>query len=340
MSTLTARLRDLGADFTRTLAGRTCQPARHKQRTVRARLSLEGLEDRSVPSAILPGFNTTTFLPNDDGTYPTNSLTDFTPPGTPVAQSLGFTANFFGVSSSTAYINNNGNITFDQPLSDFTPFGLTSTATQIIAPFFADVDTRFAGSLVTFGQGTVDGHAAFGVNWVNVDYFSSDPSHTNRDSFQLVLIDRSDTGTGNFDIEFNYDQIQWETGQASGGDANGLGGSSAHTGFSNGTGIPGTFFELNGSGTPGSFLDSNSVTGLIHNSLNSPVLGRRHLRARNGTIVIHPSFVVTNTNDSGIGSLRQAILSSNASPGLDTISFAIPARGAHDQPSLTSADDH
>jgi hypothetical protein len=58
-------------------------------------------------------------------------------------------------------------------LSDFTPFGLTSTARQIIAPFFADVDTRFAGSAVTFGPGTVDGHVAFGVNWVNVDYFSS-----------------------------------------------------------------------------------------------------------------------------------------------------------------------
>jgi hypothetical protein len=49
--------------------------------------------------------------------------------------------------------------------------------------------------------------------------------------FQLVLIERSDTGAGNFDFEFNYDQIQWEARNASGG-VNGLGGSSARAGFS------------------------------------------------------------------------------------------------------------
>src|SRR5437588_2023962 len=41
------------------------------------------------------------------------------------------------------------------------------------------------------------------------------------------------------------------------------------------------------------------------------------------------SFVVTNTADSGAGSLRQAILDANASPGPDTISFAIPGAGTH-----------
>jgi hypothetical protein len=35
-------------------------------------------------------------------------------------------------------------------------------------------------------------------------------------------------------------------------------------------------------------------------------------------------FTVTNVNDSGAGSLRQAILNSNATPGLDTINFNIP----------------
>src|SRR5205814_5725954 len=41
------------------------------------------------------------------------------------------------------------------------------------------------------------------------------------------------------------------------------------------------------------------------------------------------SFVVANTNDSGPGSLRQAILDANASPGPDTISFAISGAGMH-----------
>jgi hypothetical protein len=41
------------------------------------------------------------------------------------------------------------------------------------------------------------------------------------------------------------------------------------------------------------------------------------------------TFTVTNTNDSGPGSLRQAILDANANPGLDTIAFDIPGAGVH-----------
>ena len=41
------------------------------------------------------------------------------------------------------------------------------------------------------------------------------------------------------------------------------------------------------------------------------------------------TFTVTNTNDSGAGSLRQAILDANATTGADTINFAIPGTGAH-----------
>jgi ABC-type transport system substrate-binding protein/DNA-binding beta-propeller fold protein YncE len=44
-------------------------------------------------------------------------------------------------------------------------------------------------------------------------------------------------------------------------------------------------------------------------------------------VVAAPSFVVTNTNSSGAGSLRQAILNANASLGSDTITFAIPGEG-------------
>ena len=63
------------------------------------------------------------------------------------------------------------------------------------------MDTR-AGDVVTYGTDTVDDHAAFGVNWVSVGYFSQ---HTDAlSSFQLVLIDRSDVSDGDFDIEFNY----------------------------------------------------------------------------------------------------------------------------------------
>ncbi len=219
--------------------------------------------------AIEPGFNANTLPPNDDDS------TALVP--------MGFTIDFFGVVRSDLYVNNNGNVTFDAQLASYTPFDLTSTGQEIIAPYFADVDTRNAGDPVTYGTGTFDGRPAFGVNWINVDYFSSDAAHTNRNSFQLILVDRSDVAAGDFDIVFNYDQIQWEAGEASGSDADGLGGDSARAGYSNGTGDPDTFFELDGSAVNGAFLDGGP-NALISDRLNSTIDGRYIFESRGGGI--------------------------------------------------------
>ena len=43
-------------------------------------------------------------------------------------------------------------------------------------------------------------------------------------------------------------------------------------------------------------------------------------------------FTVTNTNDSGAGSLRQAILDANATAGADEIRFNIPAPACSPSP--------
>ncbi len=59
------------------------------------------------------------------------------------------------------------------------------------------------------------------------------------------------------------------------------------------------------------------------------------------TIAAATTYTVTNTADSGPGSLRQAILDANANPGLDAIAFNIPGPGVHtiaptiDLPTLT-----
>jgi hypothetical protein len=50
------------------------------------------------------------------------------------------------------------------------------------------------------------------------------------------------------------------------------------------------------------------------------------------------TFTVTNTNDSGPGSLRQAILDANSNPGLDTIAFDIPGAGVHTITPATAFD--
>ncbi|RKZ27160.1 hypothetical protein DRQ26_03445, partial [bacterium] len=186
--------------------------------------------------------------------------------------SIGFPVNFMGVTYPDLYVNENGNITFDAPLSPWgiNPTGLTSNiGTAIIAPFLADVDTS-VGAPVTYGQGMVNGRSAFGVNWVNVGYARMNVDKLN--SFQLVLIDRSDIKDGDFDIEFNYQSLTWETGDWDGGFM-GFGGDSARAGFSNGSGVLGTFYELPGSGVSRYLLNS-SPTGLIYGSRNSIVPGR------------------------------------------------------------------
>lgn len=233
------------------------------------------LSGQAFAGAILAGFDSNTLARNDDGS---TGLVN-----------IGFNVNFFGLTFSQLFVNNNGNITFDAALSAFTPFGLTNTNRQIIAPFFADVDTRLAGDEVTYGTGSFNGRAAFGVNWINVDYFQASTAHTNRNSFQLLLVERADTGAGNFDIIFNYDEILWETGThgSSGGDANGRGGNSARAGFSNGTGQSGSFYELTGSAVNGALLNGGSHA-LISNSLNSGIDGRYIFTARDGDIDVDP----------------------------------------------------
>ena len=225
-------------------------------------------------AAVVPNVFDSNILPAND-----DSSTDLVP--------IGFPVNFFSSNYTELYVNNNGNVTFLAPLSTYTPFGLTGDiGTSIIAPFFADVDTR-EGNIVTYGPGTWEGRTAFGVNWIEVGYFSYHIDKLN--TFQLVLVDRSDVSPGDFDIIFNYDQIQWETGDASDG-TDGLGGYSAHVGYSNGTGSIGTFLELTGSGVNGSFLDGGPRA--LRSSTNVGIPGRYIFEVRNGIApVTHRSLV-------------------------------------------------
>ena len=242
----------------------------------------------------LPGFAANVLAPNDDGS--TNQIT------------LPFTINFFGESFSSLYVNNNGNVTFGSPLGEFTPTGLNGNngGNPIIAPFWADVDTRGIGSaVVTYGVDTVNGHPAFGVNYENVGYYDTETDKLN--SFQVILIDRSDTGiAGAFDIEFDYDKVQWEAGDLSGG-SDGLctvASDCAAVGYSNGSGTTGTNFQLNGSFAIGALLDDGpTATSLIHNSLNNTMLGRYVFQVRNG--LVQGSLTVTEAG-TGAGTVTSA----------------------------------
>ncbi len=225
--------------------------------------------------AVRPGFDEHNLVSTDDS-------------GSELAP-LGFNISLFGKQETQCYVNNNGNITFFGSHTGYTPAPLQNLGFTVIAPFWADVDTRGSGSEVvaySYGIETVNGHAAFGVNWVNVGYYERHDDKLN--SFQLVLIQRTDTGTGNFDIEFNYNKVLWETGDASEG-INGYGGYPSRSGLTNGINRT---IELAYSGQTLVQLDTNPntgnpnyTTGLIYRSRNSTIPGRFLFQVRGGEVL-------------------------------------------------------
>jgi hypothetical protein len=202
------------------------------------------------------GYGDLAMLPNDDQS--SNLL------------NLPFNINFFGQTYSNFYVNNNGNVTFGGPVGDFTPISfpfnrpiggvgggggeggpvLAAAAAvsniAMIAPYWGDVDTRCAGCGAVYVASP--NASTVVVTWNDVGYYPSNNSLTN--NFQLVLKDKSVAGntatTGDFDITFRYDRLQWTTGDASGG-AGGTGGTPAQAGFDAGNGV--NFFTVPGSQT-------------------------------------------------------------------------------------------
>jgi hypothetical protein len=199
--------------------------------------------------------------------------------GSTGAVPLGFTVSYFGGNYTKVYVNNNGYVAFDEEVT--TLFTASRLDQRLLAVFFADVDTRGAASgTMHYGMDTVDGRPAFGATWSAVGYYQRYDDKL--DTFQIVLIERADTGAGHFDVEYNYETIEWECGERSDGGAGGVGGwPSAIVGYSDGA----NHTLLPGSGTPGSFLDSNSATGLVHSQNQSNVLGRYLFEFRQSIVV-------------------------------------------------------
>lgn len=170
---------------------------------------------------------------------------------------LPFAINFFGTTHNTFFINNNGNISFGDSRSTYTPNAFPNLGSPMIAPFWGDVDTRCAqcGNVYVASPNA----ETVVVTWHNVGYYNQQSNKIN--DFQLTLRDRgADFDAGDFDIEFRYDRLEWTTGNASGG-TNGLGGTPAQAGFDSGDGV--NFFTLPGSRTAAVLdLENNSnITG-------------------------------------------------------------------------------
>ncbi len=159
---------------------------------------------------------------------------------------------FFGETHTRAYVNTNGNITFDGAVPTYTPRAFPVAGRPMIAPYWADVDIRNVdGTCVggaasaARGDGTCHNPSDNGVwwhlepgrmivTWDQVGYYSCNVDK--RMSFQLVLTQAFACGgdelgsAGDFDVEFRYAQCEWTTGDASSGHE-GFGGISAQAGF-------------------------------------------------------------------------------------------------------------
>ena len=144
---------------------------------------------------------------------------------------FGYTlTNFFGQDYTQFFLNNNGNITFGAGLAAFTPQGPQGATQPVIAPFFADVDTRGALSGVVYYNTSIPNETI--ITWDHVGYFGE---HDDKlDTFQLVVRGPGFAiPAGEGQIGFFYGAMQWETGDASGG-SGGFGGTPAAVGFGDG----------------------------------------------------------------------------------------------------------
>ncbi|XP_033727091.1 protein mesh-like isoform X2 [Pecten maximus] len=192
------------------------------------------------------------FPKNDDGSSPAVTISTLFP--------------FFNNQHDVLYVNTNGVISFLGTLSQYTPDSFPlSNSRRLIAPFWADVDIRKGGTvwyrettntsilqratdevrLFYPSQSSFVAAWVFIATWDDVAFYGSSPdvAQRKRNSFQAILITN---GRHSFTI-FNYYNITWTTGTASGGDSEGLGGTPAQVGFNAGDGI--NYYAVNESRT-------------------------------------------------------------------------------------------
>ncbi|GCC20590.1 hypothetical protein chiPu_0019153 [Chiloscyllium punctatum] len=164
---------------------------------------------------------------------------------------LSITFPFFAMGQRSLHVNNNGVISFNVQVSQFTPEAFPlSDGRSFIAPFWADVHNGIKGNVYyrestdpsilqratkdirkNFkDQNSFSATWVFIATWYKVTFYGGS-STTPVNTFQCVLITDERTSFA----MFNYADIYWTTGTASGGDPlTGVGGSAAQAGFNGG----------------------------------------------------------------------------------------------------------
>ncbi len=189
--------------------------------------------------------------------------------------------NVFGVVYQGLFVNNNGSVSFGDPVGGVGASVLAAGSRPIIAPFLADIDTR-GGAIAPSPGGTSTGAnrvwydldssaQTITVTWDDVGRFAAQTDAAN--AFQLSLTAAPFGVPGeDFDIAFRYEAIDWSTSTSE---------RIGHATISSGNGV--NVLHLPGSGTEAGLLalDEGSNVG-------NP--GRYVFRSRAGQI--EPEFSV------------------------------------------------
>jgi CHAT domain-containing protein len=191
----------------------------------------------------------TVLASNDDGS---SALVD-----------LGFEFPFFGTTYTSVYVNNNGNVTFNAPLAQYTATDIATSAFPFIGAYFTDVDTRNTAvrppgtNQTYYTTRTIPGTSTqqFVVTYDQVGYFNQKNDLTATLQIAFDQLGR---------IGFAYNDIQFETGDASGG-VNGFGGTPAAIGINTGLGLLST--NTPNSGTA-SIVYNQSLTDGVSNNID------------------------------------------------------------------------
>ncbi len=168
------------------------------------------------------------------GVAPTYANDDWSTAGITLPFNFCLYGDTVGTATNKMFINNNGNISFGTPYQTFSSVAFPTNTYTMVAPFWGDVETTNPGSGFVYYQLTPT-HLI--VQWDSVTNFQTTPgSNTLKNTFQLIITNGIDSILpGGYNISFCYGDMQWTTGDASGG-TNGFGGTPATVGINKGNG--------------------------------------------------------------------------------------------------------
>jgi hypothetical protein len=134
---------------------------------------------------------------------------------------IGFPINFYGTLHDTVFVNSNGSISFgtgswyyDVPLNEIlngaagvVAYGMDLDNREITSPSSLWGSGRH-GDFFYWGRTTVNGRQAFAATWMNMQTYRATTGKTDWNTFQIVLVDRSDVAANDVDVIVNYGGLQ------------------------------------------------------------------------------------------------------------------------------------